>query len=77
MMNDKKFSMPDYLWKTADEKTMWISTMNIKHIINTLKMLQGKGKQQPPDIWQGRTKEEWIMIFNDELDYRRTKYIFD
>ena len=67
----------DFEWTTAAGKIMWISQMNIKHLINTLNLLHGKGKQDFPDFWQGRTKQEWIQIFNDELDWRRTNYIFE
>ena len=74
-MQTKK-EIPDYVWETADGKYMWVSAMNSKHILNTLKMLHGKGKQDFPDFWNGRSKEEWIMIFNDEMDYRRTNHLF-
>ena len=75
-MKREKNEIPDYVWETAEGRKMWVSAMNTKHIINTLKMLQGKGKQEAPDFWNGRTKQEWIMIFNDELDYRRTEHLF-
>ena len=67
---------PDFEWTTAAGKKMMLSQMNLKHINNTLKMLHGKGKQDFPDFWQGRTKQEWIVIFNDEKDWRITRFIF-
>ena len=60
-------------WTTANLKLLEISKMNFRHIIYTIKMLEGKGKQEPPDIWMGLRKEEWIDIFKTELRSRRKK----
>jgi hypothetical protein len=76
-MNNDIFVMPDYLWLTANHRQIWVSSMAKKHINNTIKMLQGVGKQKPPEFWFGRSKKDWIIIFNDELDYRNTNHLFE
>lgn len=65
-----------YTWVTADGKIYLIKKMTIKHLNNILKMLHGKGNQEFPEYWNGISKREWIMIFNDERDERLMRYIF-
>ena len=58
-------------WKTADQKLIDIKDMNEIHLINTIRCLQGLGRQKIPDPWHHKSKSEWIDILTNELNSRR------
>jgi hypothetical protein len=58
------------VWKTATGRHMPIDWMTNNHIINTLGCLNGIGSMEIPEIYLGKTKQEWIEIFNYELRIR-------
>jgi hypothetical protein len=44
--------------------------MTNSHIINTLGCLRGVGLMEIPEIYEGKTKQEWINILKTELRVR-------
>jgi hypothetical protein len=46
---------------------MWMTN---SHIINTLGCLRGVGLMEIPEIYEGKTKQEWINILKTELRVR-------
>ena len=44
--------------------------MTDNHIINALGCLRGVGLTEIPDVYLGKTKQEWIEIFKTELRVR-------
>lgn len=57
-------------WITADLSIIELNKMHRLHLVRTIKMIEGNGKQEFPDIWQGITKEEWLQILKNELKNR-------
>lgn len=57
-------------WITATGRDTLIINMTNTHIINTLGCLRGVGLMEIPDVYQGKTKREWINIFKTELRIR-------
>ena len=76
-MNFKFFTgqLPHYdrhntVWKTATGRHMSVFWMTTNHIINTLGCLREIGLTEIPDVYLGKTKQEWIEIFKTELRVR-------
>jgi hypothetical protein len=44
--------------------------MTNSHIENTILCLRGEGLSEIPDPYNGKTKDEWIRIFQRELTQR-------
>ena len=57
-------------WKTATGRDTPIIWMTNSHIINTLGCLRGVGLMEIPEVYEGKTKQEWIEIFKTELRVR-------
>jgi hypothetical protein len=80
MINDFKFFKgirlsPHYdrhntMWKTATGRQLSIFWMTSSHIINTLGCLKGVGLMEIPEFYEGKSKREWIDIFESELRIR-------
>lgn len=69
-------SKPQYdrendVWRTKTGRIVPISWMTNTHINNCLNCLRGEGESEIPDIYMGRTKDEWTAIFECELNTRR------
>ncbi len=58
-------------WKTAKGRMMPIFWMTNNHINNCLNCLKGNGEMEIPDPYMGKTRTDWINIFECELSTRR------
>ena len=58
------------VWRTATGRHTPIIWMTNSHIINTLSCLRGVGLMEIPEIYEGKTKQEWIDILKTELRIR-------
>ena len=58
------------IWKTATGRDTPIIWMTDSHIINALGCLREIGLTEIPDVYLGKTKQEWIEIFKTELRVR-------
>lgn len=58
-------------WITADLRIIEFNKMHKLHLIRTIKLIEGNGKQEFPDIWQGMTREKWLHILKNELKNRK------
>jgi hypothetical protein len=58
------------VWRTATGRHTPIIWMTNSHIINTLGCLRGVGLMEIPEIYEGKTKREWIDILKTELRTR-------
>lgn len=58
------------VWKTATGRQTPIIWMTNNHIINVLGCLRGIGLTEIPEVYLGKTKQEWIDIFKFELTIR-------
>ena len=57
-------------WIKADLTIIELSKMHRLHLVRTIKMIKGTGKQEFPDVWQGITKDEWLIVLKNELKSR-------
>lgn len=57
-------------WVTATGRDTLIIHMTNTHIINALGCLRGVGLMEIPEVYLGKTKQEWINIFKTELRMR-------
>lgn len=57
-------------WITARGEAINICDMNKLHLIRTIQLLNNKGKQEFPNVWQGLTKEDWLIVLRLELSKR-------
>ena len=60
-------------WVTATGRDTLIIHMTNTHIINALGCLRGVGLMEIPEVYLGKTKQEWINIFKTELEF--THYV--
>jgi hypothetical protein len=79
-MNFKFFKgqLPNYdrqntVWKTTTGRQTPITWLTNNHIINILDCLNGIGSTEIPEIYLGKTKQEWISIFTTELRIRHVE----
>lgn len=67
---DVNYDRHNLTWKTATGRQTPIFYMTNNHIINILGCLRGVGLTEIPEIYEGKTKREWINIFKTELRTR-------
>ena len=67
---DVNYDRHNLAWKTATGRQVPIFYMTNNHIINTLGCLRGFGLTEIPEVYEGKTKREWIGIFKTELRIR-------
>lgn len=67
---DVNYDRHNLTWKTATGRQTPIFYMTNNHIINILGCLRGVGLTEIPEIYEGKTKREWIDIFKTELRTR-------
>jgi hypothetical protein len=58
------------VWRTSTGRHTPIIWMTNSHIINTLGCLRGVGLMEIPEVYEGKTKREWIDILKTELRIR-------
>lgn len=67
---DVNYDRHNLTWKTATGRQTPIFYMTNNHIINILGCLRGVGLMEIPEVYEGKTKREWIDIFKTELRIR-------
>lgn len=60
----------DLVWRTAAKQNILISEMNDTHIYNTIKCLKGEGNFTIPAYYYGKSRDQWLKIFKNELSKR-------
>ncbi len=58
------------VWRSATGRHTPIIWMTNSHIINALGCLRGVGLMEIPDVYEGKTKREWIEILITEMRIR-------
>lgn len=69
------FDRNNTVWRTATGRMTPIHFMTTNHINNCISCLKGEGHTEIPNPYHGKTKEEWIYIFETELSIRREENI--
>jgi hypothetical protein len=59
-------------WQTADGRSIPISLMTPRHILNVLRCLGGIGAMTIPEYYCGKSRTSWKVIFETELESRRS-----
>lgn len=67
---DINYDRHNTVWKTVTGRHTPIFWMTTNHIINILGCLRGIGLTEIPEVYEGKTKREWIDIFKTELTIR-------
>ena len=57
-------------WRTAGGLNHPLHTISTSHIRNIMNCLCGTGNMRIPDVYEGRTRNEWYEIFHNELRRR-------
>lgn len=57
----------DHYWVTASDHSIPVSGMNTNHIKHVINCLNGHGGKRIPRNYLGKTKADWLKIFNNEL----------
>jgi hypothetical protein len=55
------------IWRTASGELIPVEKMDTSHIFNVLRCLTGKSNTRIPEGWNGKSRQQWIKIFEDEL----------
>lgn len=63
----------DLVWRTAAKQNIPIAQMKDSHIYNTIKCLKGEGNMTIPAYYYGKSRDQWLKIFNYELENRKIK----
>jgi hypothetical protein len=69
MVSQFKFfkGSPSIRWKSAAGLNHPLETITTEHIRNIMNCLVGVGNMTIPDPYEGRTRNEWYIIFHNEL----------
>ena len=54
-------------WTTHNGDVYCIHDMSMDHIVNVVRCLRGEGNMAIPNPYEGRTSNEWQIIFHHEL----------
>jgi hypothetical protein len=63
------------MWTNAAGVSVLINRLRENHIYNIIRCLVGRGNRIIPEIYQGKTRQEWLTIMNNELDRRRNEAV--
>jgi hypothetical protein len=63
------------VWRTKTGRQLPIFWMTDNHINNCIRCLNGEGDSEIPDPYFGKSKMEWMGIFETELCTRREENI--
>jgi hypothetical protein len=69
----KFFQSNNIMWTNAAGVSVSINRLGENHIYNIIRCLVGRGGRIIPEVYQGKTRQEWLTIMNDELDRRRNE----
>jgi hypothetical protein len=61
------------MWTNALGVSVAVNRLREKHIYNIIKCLVGRGNRTIPEIYEGKTRQEWLRIMNNELDRRNER----
>lgn len=71
MKQFKFFQKPEIIsWTNALGYKVKVNLLRRNHIRNIIGCLEGNGNRTIPRIYEGRTREEWLTIMNNELKRR-------
>ena len=62
-------------YSTSRNEYIEISDMTISHIYNTINCLKGSGKSKIHDPFFGLSHNQWLKVFEQELNIRNNKQI--
>lgn len=62
-----------YRWKTGSGSNVPVSQMETRHIINTLRCIDGYSRTKISFPRNGKGKTAWRRILNDELQLRKQR----
>ena len=66
-----KFLMGNVCWVTKRNIQIPIRELGETHINNILNCLLGLGDSFIPEVYEGKTRQEWITILTNELKRRK------
>jgi len=58
-------------WRTVNGLTHRLENISIDHIVSIIRCMDGDGNMRIPNPYDGRTHDEWINIFHNEIERRR------
>ena len=58
-------------WRTANGLSHRLENISIDHIVSIIRCMNGEGNMVIPNPYEGRTHNEWCVIFHNELNRRR------
>ena len=58
-------------WVTANGLSHRLENISIDHIVSIIRCMNGEGNMVIPNPYEGRTHDEWCVIFHNELNRRR------
>jgi len=62
-------------WVTANGLSHRLENISIDHIVSIIRCMNGEGDMVIPNPYEGRTHNEWSIIFDNELRRRRNETI--
>lgn len=62
-------------WRTANGLTHPIHTISTDHIVSIIRCMDGDGNMRIPNPYEGRTHDEWVNIFHNEIVRRRNRIV--
>jgi hypothetical protein len=62
-------------WVTANGLSHRLENISIDHIVSIIRCMNGEGNMVIPNPYEGRTHNEWSIIFDNELRRRRNETI--
>lgn len=65
-INEENESTDKIMWLTARRVKIPLTEMSNKHLINTLNCLVDKSNTKIPENWNGRTRQDWIDLMENE-----------
>jgi hypothetical protein len=75
-MDFKFFQEPKPIrWVTANGLSHRLENISIDHIVSIIRCMNGEGNMVIPNPYEGRTHNEWSIIFDNELRRRRNETI--
>ena len=58
-------------WRTANGLSHRLENISVDHIVSIIRCMNGEGNMVIPNPYEGRTHDEWCVIFHNELNRRR------
>lgn len=58
-------------WRTANGLTHRLENISTDHIVSIIRCMNGDGNVIIPNPYEGRTHDEWVNLFHNEIERRR------